>query len=195
MMPPRALRPLIAALLCASTVGANAQLYRWTDDKGGVHFTNTPPPAGATRVQRKGVAAPTPRAQDSAAEPYALQQARKDFPVTLYSSPGCEPCEEARKLLNARGLPFKEVGVTEIPQIEELRKMFGEATVPVLTVGRTVQKGYEQGAYHGLLDSAGYPKTGELPPRKQEAPTPARPEVVPVEAPPPPGRYSTERLR
>ncbi len=189
------IRSLGAALLCAAAFGANAQQYRWTDDKGRVHFTSTPPPAGAKGVQKRGAAAPAAAAPDAGAEPYLLQQARKDFPVTLYSAPGCEPCEEARKLLNARGLPFKEVGVIEIPQIEELKKMFGEATVPIMTVGRTVQKGFEQSAYHGLLDSAGYPKTGELPPRKQEAPTPSRPEVLPVEAPPPPGRYSTDRLR
>lgn len=187
------IRSLGAALLCGSAFGANAQLYRWTDGKGGVHFTDTPPPAGAKIVRKRDAAAAA--APDAGAEPYALQQARKDFPVTLYSAPGCGPCEEARKLLNARGIPFKEVGVVDNPQIEELRKLFDEVTVPIMTVGRTVQKGYEQSAYHGLLDSAGYPKTGELPPRKQEAPTPSRPEVLPVEPPPPPGPYSPERMR
>ena len=188
-------RPLIAALLCAAAFGASAQMYRWTDDKGRVQFTNTPPPAGAKDVQKKGVAAPAPPAPDSANEPYALQQARKDFPVTLYSAPGCEPCEDARKLLNARGVPFKEVSVVEDSQIEELKKVANSDSVPVLMVGRTVQKGFEQSAYHAVLDVAGYPKTGVLPPRHQEAPTPSRPEVLPVEPPPPPGPYSPDRLR
>jgi glutaredoxin len=186
---------LAAALLCAAASGASAQLYRWTDDKGRVHFTNSPPPPGAKNVQKRAAPAPAATAPDSGAEPYALQQARKEFPVALYSAPGCGPCEEARKLLNARGIPFREVGVMENPQIEELKKLFGEATVPVLTVGRTVQKGYEQSAYNALLDSAGYPKAGVLPPRKQEAPTPSRPEVLPAEAPPPAGPYSTDNLR
>jgi glutaredoxin len=153
-----AIRSLVAALLCAAAFGADAQLYRWTDDKGRVHFTSTPPPAGAKSVQKKGAPAPAASAPDSGAESYLLQQARKDFPVALYSAPGCEPCEGARKLLNARGIPFKEVSVVDNPQIEELKKLFNDATVPVLTVGRTVQKGYEQGAYHALLDAAGYPK-------------------------------------
>jgi hypothetical protein len=35
-----------------------------------------------------------------------------------------------------------------------------------------VQKGFEEGAYHGLLDIAGYPKTGEAPARSQAEPKP-----------------------
>jgi glutaredoxin len=190
-------RALIALLLLAGAAGAAAQqMYRWTDDKGRVHVTSTPPPAGTKGVQKVGAAPASPApAPEAAGEPYALQQARRSFPVTLYSAPGCEPCDEARKLLNARGIPFREVSVVDEPQIEELKKAAESDSVPVLLVGRTVQKGYEQGAYHALLDSAGYPKAGVLPPRNQEPPAPAKPEVLPVEAPPPPGRYSIERLR
>ena len=37
-------------------------------------------------------------------------------------------------------------------------------------VGRSVQRGFEQGAFDALLDSAGYPKAGVLPPLTQAAP-------------------------
>ena len=40
-------------------------------------------------------------------------------------------------------------------------------------VGNSVQRGFEQGAYQSLLDVAGYPPAGAVPPRNQAAPKPA----------------------
>lgn len=169
-----AMRPLIAVLLCAAAFAASAQMYRWTDDKGRVHFSSTPPPAGAKNVQKKdsGGAA----AESSAPTlPFSVQQAQKDFPITLYTTPGCEGCDAARKLLNGRGLPFKEVSVTEDAQIEELKAAAGANSVPTMIVGRSVQKGFEEGVYNRTLDAAGYPRAGVLPPRSQSAPSPLQP--------------------
>src|SRR5204863_7062656 len=50
-----AMRLALAALLLGCAATAAAQLYRWTDDKGKVHFGDTPPPAGARNVQKKAV--------------------------------------------------------------------------------------------------------------------------------------------
>ena len=41
----------IVLTLCAASVQAQ-QLYRWTDEKGAVHITDTPPPPSAKGVQR-----------------------------------------------------------------------------------------------------------------------------------------------
>ncbi len=53
----------------------------------------------------------------------------------------------------------------------DLRKLTGGTLdVPVLTVGRSVQKGFQQDAYDALLDSARYPKAGLIAARNQAAP-------------------------
>ena len=191
------MRILLAITLCAFVVGAGAQVYRWTDAQGRTHVTDTPPPASAKTVTKSGAAtaatsAATP--QPAAQEPFAVQQAKAKFPVTLYTVPDCEGCNAARKLLNARGVPFKETSMTEAAQMEEFKQVVGGNTVPALIVGSTVQKGFEETAYQRLLDAAGYPATGILPPRNQAAPapsTPALPEVKPVAQPDQPsGPYS-----
>lgn len=187
------MRIMLATTLCAVALGASAQMYRWTDDKGRVHVTDTPPPAAAKGVKKSGTPAAEPgSAQPPAAEPFALQQARTNFPVTLYTIPNCEGCDAARQLLNARGVPFKEVSVTENSQIEELQKAVGSNSVPAMIVGSTVQKGFEGSAYQALLDAAGYPKTGVLPPRSQTAPQAKLPEVKPAAPQPevPTGPYA-----
>jgi len=156
------MRLWIAVAMVAAMSSASAQVYRWTDSSGKRHFTDTPPPASARDVER--------RRAPSATE-YALQQARKNHPVKLYTAPGCGvACDEARSLLNARGVPFQEVSVFSEAAIAELKEVSGSASVPILFVGGSMQKGFEQGAFHRSLDAAGYPKTGVLPPRNQGEP-------------------------
>jgi len=111
-------------------------------------------------------------------------------PVTLYTAPDCDPCSDARKLLNARGIPFKEVSVTE-KEVNDLVKLSGSASVPVIVVGSATQKGFEESAFHRLLDDAGYPKMGMLVPRSQQAPKPgAQDAAKPAPEEPPRGPYA-----
>lgn len=145
------------------------QLYRWTDASGRVHVTDTPPPPGARAVERKSFKGSVVETDQL---PFALSKALKDAPVTLYTSPSCkDPCAQARAALNRRGVPFKEIVVWNPQTNAELRRVSGAAEVPTLTVGGTVQKGFEQGAFDSALDIAGYPKTGQMPARNQAAPS------------------------
>ncbi len=154
--------PMLAAGL------AQAQQYRWIDKDGRVQFTDAPPPAGAKDVRRTNVTTAKPAAPQV---PFEVARLQKDFPVTLYTSPNCkEGCELARGALNKRGVPFKEVQVWNPETNEELKKASGAVEVPTLLVGRSVQRGFEQGAFDSLLDSAGYPRAGILPPLTQKAP-------------------------
>jgi glutaredoxin len=157
-----------ALVLLALALPAQAQQYQWTDDRGVVRFSDTPPPAGAKNVRRIEIAPAKPA---PAPVPFELARLQKDFPVTLYTSPSCkEGCELARAALNKRGIPFKEVQVWNPETNEELKSVSGALEVPTLLVGRSAHRGFEQSAFDALLDSAGYPKAGVLPPGKQAAP-------------------------
>lgn len=178
------LRSAIIVVLAAASSVALAQIYRWTDENGRVHITDTPPPPRAKNVQKHQAPAssssPASPMQPQPVEPYVLQEARKKAPVTLYSTPGCEPCRAARQLLNARGVPFREISVVEEKDMEELQKAVGANAVPSLVVGNAVQQGFLDSAYHAMLDAAGYPKTGMLAPRSQAEPKPAADAEGPV---------------
>jgi glutaredoxin len=164
-------RYAFVVLLVFASAAVAQQLYRWTDEKGRVHITDTPPPASARSVQSAGAAASAASAAPESQQPYELTLAVKDYPVTLYTSPGCKgPCEAARALLNKRAVPFKEVQVWDEQSNEELKKVSGRNDVPTLVVGRSVHVGFEEGAFNALLDSARYPKSGSMPARAQAAP-------------------------
>lgn len=185
------MRSVMFVLLLGFATAASAQLYRWTDERGRVHVTDTPPPPSARKIERKDYEAPGAAVGENV--PYALREAMQSNPITLYTAPDCAPCAEARKLLNARGAPFREVSVVGEREREELQKLVGSLSVPALKVGASVQKGFEEGTYQSLLDAAGYPRTGILPARSQSAPQPQSaeaPAAAPAEAEEPKGPYA-----
>jgi glutaredoxin len=155
---------------------ASAQVYRWVDNNGGVHYTQQPPPKGAAKSveQRKlrGSVIETSQA------PFALKQAMARYPVTLFVAPNCKAgCPEARDLLTRRGVPYREVDVVDAATDEALRKATGDNQLPSLLVGSVVQVGYNADAFQRVLDSAGYPekpafvgKAPELPPLPERKP-------------------------
>lgn len=158
---------VLAGLLCAGAA-ALAQQYRWVDDQGRPHYSDTPP-AKAKAVTK--TEANVPRPPQDPPPPYEVQRAMNDFPVTLYTAPSCkETCESARATLNKRGIPFTEVPVESPETRDRVKALTGAVGVPVLVVGRSVFNGYEPTGYQGLLDSAGYPKEGAVPARSQRAP-------------------------
>lgn len=180
----------LAILLMAAAATAGAQMYRWTDKDGKVHFSDSPPPPGARNVTKKGVPVQGPSAATPNV-PFATQQAMKDFPVTLYSTPGCEACDLARKMLNARGVPFKEVSVNSEKDLAQLQGAVGSNSVPSMIVGPSVVKGFEEGAYNRALDTAGYPRAGIVPARNQAEPkTGDLPPPAAKPAAPPPAKKS-----
>lgn len=165
---------VIAAVALSFALGAHAQVYRWLDEKGRLHAGDTPPPS-ARDVEKVRVA-PTPT---EPVEPYALQLARKNNPVTLYTTPKCPLCDRARQLLKARGVPFSEKSVVTDEQVQELVGVVGRDALPSLVVGTKVQDGFAESLYEAMLDGAGYPKKGALPARKQEPAAAAQPPLGP----------------
>jgi len=170
------MRALLALTLLLAAQLAAAQQYRWLDENGRVHYSDTPPPATAKDVQKKRMKGNAVSAQGS----YELAEAMKSSPVTLYSHPDCKDlCQMARDVLNKRGVPFTEVSAIDDTKQEELRRVSGSTRVPVLVVGRQVETTPSTQAYNEALDLAGYPKAGVARPRNQAA-APAEPPKPPA---------------
>ncbi len=181
-------------LLCAGAA-ALAQQYRWVDDQGRLHYSDTPP-AKAKAVTKSESRASLPAQEPP--PPYEVQRAMNDFPVTLYTAPSCtDTCESARAVLNKRGIPFTEVQVVDDETRQRVKALTGAVAVPVLVVGRSVFNGFEPVGYQSLLDSAAYPKEGTVPARSQRAPAAAAAEPAKSadEAPARPGPYDPSGLK
>jgi hypothetical protein len=168
---------VLAFALAAAPVGA-AQLYRWVDDKGRVEWRDTPPPPEAKQVEQRNMGSNTIQ---TSTMPYSMQQAVKNFPVTLWAFDCGEPCTTGRNHLARRGVPYTERNAQK--ETAELKKLTGALDVPVLVVGSRTLKGYLDTDWDAALDAAGYPRTPP-PGMKTQAQAPAaKPAETPKPAP------------
>lgn len=148
----------IVALLLASS--AQAQLYKSVGADGKITYSDTPPPASA-KVQKK-IETGSNNAE-STNLPYEVSQAVKASPVTLYTTVSCPACDDGRKLLSERGIPFSEKTVRTADDIQKLKEAGGDTQLPYMLIGRVKQRGYQASAWNANLTAAGYPEANMLP--------------------------------
>jgi len=162
----------LLALAGSGATDANAQqIYRIVGPDGRVTFSDQPPLETSARAgTAKAVPLPGAGGPDNSSLPFELRQAANRYPVTLYTGPGCGPCDAGRALLTGRGIPFAEKTVTTNEDIEALKRMAGAASLPFLTVGGQQIKGFSQTEWVQFLDAADYPKTSQLPPGYRQQP-------------------------
>jgi glutaredoxin len=172
-------RGWIFAVAFATVAGAlhAAQLYQWKDEKGQTVYSDQAPPPSVKSAKQRSF-------QGSfieIGEPYATRIAREKHPVTLYAT-ACGPaCDQARQLLNARGIPFSDINPESSPEAQaDLQKLTGRLHVPVLVVGKDKVDGFETGQWQAALDRAGYPKE---PPPGYKADTAAPAKSAPAAEP------------
>ncbi|HLL10273.1 MAG TPA: glutaredoxin family protein [Rubrivivax sp.] len=174
-------KSLAAALVLMSCGAAWAQ-YKVIRPDGSVTYTDRPPiDATNVRITPLGRGAQTPAAAAEPGLPIELRQVAQRYPVTLYASADCVPCDNGRKLLQQRGVPFSERRIASNEDALALERLAGGRTVPSLTIGAQQLRGYSEADWAAYLDAAGYPRESRLP---RNWPTPAATPLV-ERAPPP----------
>jgi hypothetical protein len=147
---------LLAAALMLCAISAQAEVYRWTDKDGKVHYSDNPPPDA--NVQQRKL---NDNKVEATKQSFETTRAAQAAPVTLYVSTDCkEVCDQARKLLSTRKVPFTETVIKTQADLDALAKLTGTKTprAPTLLVGSKPMEGFEAGGWNSALDVAGYPK-------------------------------------
>jgi glutaredoxin len=168
-------------MVIASPGAQAGELYRWVDADGKVHYSDTPP-RDVARAEKKKFAGETPT---DAYLPYETRRAQQNFPVTLYVADNCgPPCDQARALLDKRGVPYSEKKLVTQEEIDAFKALSGSDSAPTLAVGRAFLKGFQSAQWQRELDVAGYPKSAPYRAPRPPAPaaTPAPESAKPEEA-------------
>lgn len=164
---------LLVVLTTASVASQAQAVFRIVGPDGRVTFSDRPPPDGSATPPRPGSRAAAAADDPNATLPFELRQVVGRYPVTLYSSANCQPCQQGRAMLAARGVPFTERTVTTNEDIDALQRLAGDASLPLLTIGGQQLRGYSDGEWSQYLDLAGYPRSSQLPATyRQPAATP-----------------------
>ena len=178
----RHLMPCLALACLAAALPAGAQqVYRIVGPDGKVTFSDRPAQSAQQQAAPAAPAAPSVAgtADSNANLPYALRQIAGRFPVTLYTSSDCAPCDSARQLLQARGIPYAERLVQTEADAAALQKLSGQNSLPFATVGKQFLSGFSSSEWTQYLDAAGYPATSQLPAQYR------RPSAQPLTTPTP----------
>jgi glutaredoxin len=195
----------LGLLLACSGAWVSAQ-YKVVQPDGSVTYTDRAPSSGDARVTSLGRSnVPAVPAPADAALPPELRQAVKTYPVTLFTTPECTPCDKGRQLLQQRGIPYSERRVVTAQDVAALERTVGSRDVPSLMIGPQPLRAFAEAEWQSYLDVAGYPRESKLPrdwPAVQPvpmveptpAPLPARKQVVAAPAAAPSAATSTIRF-
>ena len=188
----------LPAILAFSSQISAQQLYRIVGADGKVTFSDQPPPPSSNAKVTSGRGGSFTESAGGATLPFELRNVAQRFPVTIYTSKDCSPCDAGRNMLRTRGVPFTERTVESREDIESFKRISSDAQLPLATIGGQQLKGYSDSEWSQYLDAAGYPKTSQLPAgyrnpapsplvaRAAPAPAPAAaPEPTPVQIPEP----------
>ncbi|HEY5581935.1 MAG TPA: glutaredoxin family protein [Rhodoferax sp.] len=171
---------ICAALLLAAGLAQAQTIYRVVGPDGKVTFSDKPPVAAAnvSTTEAGGKAMGT----SGPALPFELRQVVSKYPVTLYTSSKCAPCESGRALLSSRGIPFTEKTVNTAEDSDALQRISDANSLPFLTIGGQQIKGFSDSEWTQFLDAAAYPKASVLPTAYRN---PAKTPLVVVQQPAP----------
>lgn len=174
---------LVLMVLSLYSVGVNAQaVFRSVGPDGRVTFSDRPGPQAQT--PRAGTTGGGVDPSAAPALPYALAQVVTRYPVTLYTAKECGPCDTGRQLLIQRGVPFAEKTVNSNDDIAAFGRLNPDNSLPLLTLGGQLVKGFSERDWVQYLDAAGYPAQSALPSGyKNASATPlAPPKLLPERA-------------
>ncbi|MCC7458673.1 MAG: glutaredoxin family protein [Nitrospira sp.] len=184
----RPARGVFAAALLAALALPSHALFKVVGPDGSVTYTDRPPAAAVGKPGTVARNSGTTEPSALSSLPLGLRQVAQRYPVALYTANDCAPCDGARRLLQARGVPYTERTVTTEEDAEALDRLTGGRAVPSVTIGSQALRGFAESDWQSYLDAAGYPRESQLPPNYQRpaaAPLVQRKPEVAAATPPP----------
>lgn len=148
---------LMLTIYLAST--APAEIYKWVDDKGEMHISDSPPPgakpAGKIEVYKDGqedslgtAAAPVKKKEEAR----QTVERKKKADVVLYTTSWCPYCRKARDYLRSRGIDFIEYDIEKDKEAAvRKRQLDSRGGVPFAIINGRSISGFSAPAYERAL--------------------------------------------
>jgi len=163
----RAVAVVLAVAFCllSFTWAGQAQVFKWVDENGTIHFSNTPPeqrPPGDVEVRRmrdrrpmvSGQAIEGATAIEEASDRRERRRPKRGEFIKFFSAKWCGVCRRARLFLDNEGVPYVEYDIDAEPwAAERIRELTGSGGVPVAVIGGRVLRGFSSVSYSRAIDA------------------------------------------
>lgn len=136
---------VVAALMTLlPALTSTAQVYKWVDDNGKVHYSDSRPQNDTQTLQIKGtISSYAPKAVSGRADEPApqAQTARstrlaKNGEVVIFTTASCGYCKMAKRYFKSHQIPYREMKVDTSAQANKLFQQLGGRGVPLTVIGR-----------------------------------------------------------
>jgi glutaredoxin len=150
---------VLSAFLIYFPFTSGAEMYKWVDDKGEMHISDSPPPAakspGDIKVYNDSPensldTAPAPTRKKEESRPSYETKKRAD--VVLYTTSWCPYCRKARDYLRSRGIDFVEYDIEKDKEAAIRKKQLdNRGGVPFAIINGRSISGFSASAYERAL--------------------------------------------
>ena len=149
-----AMKYLLALLLILPGI-VLAEIYKWTDESGKVHYSDQPHPEGEAEtvsVENQNIfkaVEPPPRPANSSE--YKLFPPVK---VVMYATSWCPHCKRARNYFKKNRIPFTEYDIEKNRSAKRAYKAFKGEGVPLIVVDQQHMRGFDAKLFRQLYVSS-----------------------------------------
>lgn len=145
---------------------ARADIYKWTDASGKVHFSDKKPEQVSAETVKMArhtrsdapnetsvMPAVTPEKAASSAPEQTAAEPQTKKKVVMYSASWCGYCKQARLFFNTNAIPFREYDVeTSSKGKRDYEKMHGNG-VPIILVDKHKMQGFDSAQFLSLYQA------------------------------------------
>ncbi len=137
---------------------ASAEIYKWTDADGKVHFGDNPNKNAAAKAVKVEINTYTNVSYESvesdnldkSADNNAAPIAKK---VIMYSTSWCGYCKKARKYFIEKNINFVDYDIERDKNAKRAYDAMGAKGVPVILVGKKRMNGFSVEGFNNLLSA------------------------------------------
>jgi glutaredoxin len=150
MNPKYLIYCLLTLILLLPMSSGSAELYKWVDDKGNIHYGDSPP----AKADLKEITGKITSFKTVEVEPFKFDSSlvttgsnSRTKPVIMYSTSWCGYCKKARQYFTRNSIPFREFDIEKSKKAaREYKKLKGRG-VPVILIGKRRMNGFSANAF------------------------------------------------
>lgn len=144
-------RVYFTALIFLSCFNASAEVYKWTDENGKLHFSDKKPEQNVFEQIKLTINTYTHVSFDlSMFDTGQDEQEPARKKVVMYSTEWCGYCKKARDFFNQNHIPFTEYDIEKDAGARKQYQEMGATGVPVILVGKNRMNGFSRQGFERI---------------------------------------------
>lgn len=144
------LRTVLLVTVVLSTSSVSAEVYRWVDTNGKVHFSDKKPQHEQAKPVDINVTNTYQNIELKPLGPSSSKSSKRRNRVVMYSAEWCGYCKMARNYFQSKKIPFTEYDIDKNTQAKQKYDKLGGKGVPLILVGKKKMSGFSQQRFDSL---------------------------------------------